>query len=99
MKTAEIHLSYFKQGDDLQSCLEGADYNIIEGLENHSQMLQHCSNHLNKIKNLIKKQKNIKEININADCHFISIEGPDSFIDELIENDLAEIVEYEESID
>jgi hypothetical protein len=101
LKTAEIHLLYFKQGDDLQACLEGADYNIVQGLENHSEMLKYCGRHLDKIRNLIKNKyfKEIKNIKIDADCHFISIEGPDDFIDELVEKELAEIHEYEESID
>lgn len=91
MKSAEIHVGYFKQGDDLQGCLSNCDNHPIEALSGYASMLKDCSTHIDRIFHIIvtNYKDKIKEIEITADCHFIEISGPDELIDELVKQDLA----------
>mgnify|MGYP001564129334 CR=1 FL=1 len=98
MKSAEIHVGYFKQGDDLQGCLSNCDNHPIKSLSSYARMLKDCSVHIDRIVHIIATnyEDEIKEIEITADCHFIEISGPDNLIDELVEQGLAVHIEEEE---
>ena len=94
-KTAEIHLGYFKQGDDMHQALEKSK-DVAEALETHSDWLQGTSEHLLAIKKSIddynastKKTCEENEISIHADTHYIGITGPAKFINKLIKDELA----------
>lgn len=91
MKSAEIHVGYFKQGDDLQGCLSNCANHPANALSSYASMLKECSTHIDRIFHIIvtNYEDRIKEIEITADCHFIEISGPDELIDELVEQDLA----------
>lgn len=90
MKTVVIHLGYFKQGDDLDACIEMAGGNPIEGIYNHLALIDDVKNHLSKIIDIVEKY-NHNDITINADAHAINITGPDKMIKELQEQDLVEV--------
>ena len=91
MKDLEIHLLYFKQGDDLSHCLESTKTNE-EALEYHAEMLKNASEHLLQIRDIIKGH----DVQIQAGTHYIGICGEDSVMDKLIELDLAEEMDYED---
>lgn len=90
MKHAEIHLGYFKQGDDLASCLKKtgstsqAFLTLAEQLSSVSQQLSAIGLNVD------------DSVEIEADCHYISIYGSDEIINTLIQRGLAVEVEYEE---
>ena len=90
MKTAEIHLPYYKQGDDLGAQLE--TYPVPEALEIDAQLLDEAARILRSIKELIADIP----VNIQADTHMIVIDGPDELIDKLIAAGLAEIPEWDD---
>lgn len=92
MKIAEIHLPYFKQGDDLARHLADCD-SVEEALEMHAQCMEVAAGMLMEIAERIEGH----DVTMRADTHWISIEGPDELIDELIAEDLAE--EYDDEFD
>lgn len=78
-KTAELHLPIFKQGDDLRACLHQHD-TVREALIAYSGMLAEAQ----AIVTALAKHGHQIEV-IQADTHFIEVEGPSSLVDELIE--------------
>lgn len=91
MKTAEIHLPYFKQGDDLAYHL-ARTRDVAEALEAHARQMESVSESLRSVKTIIAGQA----VEIDADTHMIQIDGPDEIIDRLVEHGLAEIPQYED---
>lgn len=84
MKTAEVHLSLFKQGDDLGHHLQESK-SIPEALERYALQLESVVQHLRSLKDAIKGH----EVEMEADTHYISITGSDKLIDTLLEKDLV----------
>lgn len=80
MKHADIHLPYFKQGDDLSHHLEHCA-TVEEALEAHAQQLEYAATILRKVRDMIAGQ----EVKIDADTHMIMASGPDEIIDALID--------------
>lgn len=91
MKKAEINLPYFKQGDDLNNCLEQSK-TIEDGLALHASFLKQAADQLLKIRQIISEKL---EISIYADAHHIGISGPDEVINMLVDSQLADFVEYD----
>jgi len=91
MKSCEIHLGYFKQGDDLHGCIQKSK-TPADALLLHSQMLIEIAKHLVKIHDLVGQQP----IELDADAHHIGLIGPDELVNELIKQELADAVEEDE---
>jgi hypothetical protein len=85
MKYADLHLPYFKQGDDLDHFVRTCA-TPREALEAHARMLECAAAVLRKVKDIAAGH----EIKIEADVHFIRVEGPDDVIDALIAAELVE---------
>ena len=66
MKQADIHLPYFKQGDDLAHHIAQSD-SIEEALEAHAQQLEFAAVVLRKVKDMITGQG----VKVQADTHMI----------------------------
>lgn len=97
-KTAELNLLYFKKGDDLRGHIESTD-NIVEALKDHSDSLLQSSEKLKNLANAIEKYKNFEnKFDVQADTHVIVITGPEKWIDELIELDLLDEVDYMDDV-
>lgn len=97
VKSADIHLPYFKQGDDLHHHLEN-EPTIEQALEAHARQMEHTAQILREVKSKIVGA----EIEMQADVHFISISGPASVIDALLAAELAserDWLEEEEDLD
>lgn len=93
-KYATIHLGYFKQGNDLEGCIEknpDDTVNVKKTLKNHVLLLESVIDHL---KQIDEKIPEINDCTIDGDTHFISIEGSERIINDLVSNNLAEIDEY-----
>jgi hypothetical protein len=99
MKSYEIHLPYFKQGDDLCCCLEDSKDNVVEALEKHAEMLNDAARQLICIKNVIEETKTNDKVYINAGTHVIEIDGPESLLKELLKNELIEVMEFDDGDD
>ena len=95
MKHATINLPYFRQGDDLDYFLCQV-LTIEEAIEAHALTLDAAAKQLRDIKAAIT---NVPNVEIEADCHHISIYGPNHLIYGLIEQDLATPDEPEEDDD
>lgn len=80
MKYADVHLPYFKQGDDLSHHLSQCS-SVEEALEAHAHQLEHAADILRKIKAMIAGQG----ISVDADTHMIQVSGPDEIIEALID--------------
>ena len=98
IKKATIHLGYFKQGDDLSGCLvknnHNGSVNTKKTIEKHIYLLESVISHLKQINDKIPE---INNCIIDGDTHYISIEGDEEIINDLISNELAHLVEdYEE---
>jgi len=80
MKDADLHLPYYKQGDDLRHHLSRCA-TVEEALEAHAQQLEVAASILRKVKQVIAGQ----EVTIQADTHMIIVSGPDEVIEALID--------------
>jgi uncharacterized protein YciI len=86
-KHAEIHLPYFKQGDDLGHFLTQNKNDPSAAMKDHASMLKYAAKQLEQVAEYLDEH-NIK-LNVQADTHCIFIDGPTAAIDELIKMDLA----------
>jgi hypothetical protein len=84
MKYADIHLPYYKQGDDLSHHLSQCG-TLDEALEAHARQLEYAAEILRKVKTMIAGQ----DVKCDADTHMIQVSGPDSIIDALIDANYA----------
>lgn len=84
MKDADIHLPYFKQGDDLSHHLEHCA-TVEEALAAHAQQLELAADILRKVRDMIAGQ----DVKIEADTHMIMASGPDEIIEALIDSKYA----------
>jgi len=91
MKTVEIHLGYFKQGDDLHSCVEDVGNRVL-AINALANRLETVVEHLDEIYEIVRD----KEIEIEADTHYIGITCEDEVAQELVDAGLAYFPEYEE---
>ncbi len=80
MKYADVHLPYFKQGDDLRHHLSQCA-TVEEALEAHAQQLEYAAELLRKVRQMIAGQG----VTIDADTHMIQVSGPDQIIEALID--------------
>lgn len=100
MKYAEIHLPYFKQGDDLNHHLSQCS-TVEEALEAHAQQLEYAAAILRKVKEIVTGQG----VKFDADTHMIQVSGQDAIIEALIDAQYAsrpfgeEDEEYEDDDD
>lgn len=94
MKNAEIHLPYFKQGDDMQACLEHTE-TVEAAIEQHATQLEAAAKQLREIKAKVAGH----DVHIDADTHMIWISGPDDLITSLVEAELAAWDPFEDEWD
>jgi len=87
-RTIDIHLGYFKQGDDLANCL-GETNSPVEALKAHAERMRSVAEHLDKIAAIVADFP----IEINADTHHIEMTCDEDLAQKLIDEDLAENVE------
>jgi len=90
MKTVEVCLPYFKQGDDLAECVAGATSHK-NALKLHANMLRGAAGILEQIYEVVGDT----EIEISADTHCIFVNCEDSVADCLIDLGLAYLLEFE----
>lgn len=83
-----IHLAYYKQGDDLQSCLDDAK-SPESAFRLHAEMLRGDADHLDRIADMIGDE----EVVVEAGTHMIAIECSEGLAQRLVEADLATIPE------
>jgi hypothetical protein len=94
MKTVEIHLAYFKQGDDMHYYAENTK-TPIDAFEQHSQNMIQVSEQLKGIADILRKNHHrMKDVSIDADTHMIFLNCPDDIADELVEAQLASFPEW-----
>jgi hypothetical protein len=66
-KTYELHLPYYKQGDDLQFALERTGNDSKKALELHAEMLEVTAT-------MLREVSEVEGIKVEvADCHFIEV--------------------------
>jgi len=83
---AEVHLGYYKQGDDLGHFLEKKK-DPVKALKAHAECMRSVAKHLEEIASVIGKRS--KEIDLNGDTHCIWMIGPTEIIKKLISKGLA----------
>lgn len=94
----EIWLPYFKQGDDLGWHLRpdketGQVNTACEAFQLHSQQMQHVSDILQNISNILRKYP-VDGVSAEGDTHHIHVEGPPELIQELVKEELGNIPEW-----
>ena len=94
--TVDVHLSYFKQGDDMHSCIveNNGKMDVKASIRNHVALLQSVINHLNKINELIPEGN---DLTLSADTHCISLSGNKDLLQKLVDNNLASFDEFDNS--
>lgn len=94
MKTVDIWLPYFKQGDDLGHCLDYFKGDIPAALEADASNLKAAAQTLLRIKEIIEETDTTDQVSIYADTHHIDLTGPDDVIQCLINEGIGEEPEY-----
>jgi len=94
MKEAEIHLPYFKQGDDLHHHLTHCD-SVEEALEGHAKQLEFAATILRGVRSMVAEQG----VEMDADTHMIMVSGPDEIIEALVDAKYATIPNWDEDGD
>jgi hypothetical protein len=94
-KTAEFHLPVFKQGSDLRDNVERAKGSNYKGLLLYAKRLHSAATLCEALAVEVKGMRNVE---IDADTSRISVIGPETWIDKLIEMGLLldEAIEEEE---
>jgi hypothetical protein len=77
-KSAELHLPYHKQGDDLAHCQNDAD-NAKSAMLSHAAILTEAAGILKTVASRLSDTASI-----DADCHYISITDKQEIIDSLV---------------
>jgi hypothetical protein len=93
-KTVQVSLGYFKQGDDLHSCLEKAG-DPQEALKAHAEQLRSVAEHLDKLAEMVAGH----EISINADTHMIMMTCEEELAIKLLKADMVDEDPWEEDED
>ena len=83
-KVVEIHLPYFKQGDDLRRCLKDTT-GVADALEQHALLMDAAARQLRAVKDLVNGQP----VTVQAGTHHIGMSGPPALMDRLVAKDLA----------
>lgn len=102
---AEIHLSLWKQGDDMESAMQEAQEiggTVADGLFIFNQRLDDVKLHVNLIKAGIEhfSPELQKEVEISGDTHSINISGPDEVIESLLAQGIVdELEDFDEDDD
>ena len=96
-KTFEFRLPYFKQGDDLQHCLQECKGDLAKAFARHAEMLtagaQMLTNLAAEVQTLLASGA---QIDVNADCHMIEVTGDAELLQPLVEKGLLELSPYDE---
>ena len=87
----DVHLGYFKQGDDLGHCLSNTD-SPQEALKMHANNMRSVAEHLDKIAAIVEGQT----VDIDADTHHIGLACDEDIAKKLLDAELAEKVDYDE---
>jgi len=93
-KYADIRLFYYKEGDDLATCIVRNDdgtMNVKESFQRHIGLLQASIDKLQSIHDTIPDDNTCK---LDADTHHIGIYGDDNVVQALIDKDLASLDEF-----
>lgn len=85
MKSAELHLPYFKQGEDLEYALEHSE-NVPEALESHANQLRFAADTLTTLADALRGQA----VRISAHDYKIVITAAAGLIDDLIEREILD---------
>lgn len=94
MKSYNIHLPYFKQGDDLAHYLD--EYkNNIEALRAHSLALAYGARQLNEIADILSEFPSA-DVVFSTGAHMISIEAPNKVINKLLKKELIKEEDWDE---
>jgi hypothetical protein len=94
MKSVELTHLFFKAGDDMAHHVK-TTASAADALEAFAGQMDYAAQHLRAVKDIVAGHP----VTIQADCHFITIEGPDEVIDKLVMEELADEVEDEEDED
>jgi len=81
----EIHLGYFKQGDDLAHCLKETK-TPEAAFKMHAEIMRSVAEHLDKVAALVAKHK----VEVQADTHMIQICCDKKMASTLIKAELAD---------
>lgn len=91
--TAQIRLPYFKQGDDMQSCLahdKSGKVDVKSSILAHIDLLKAATQQL---KDIHESLPDDGEYTLHADTHYIGLTGPENVINNLVNKELASIEE------
>jgi hypothetical protein len=94
MPLYQIVLPYYKQGDDLGYAIKH-EGEIGKGLLMHAEMLKDGAQQLEDIFAIVSKY-GFDKICVDADTHFISVNGPQDMLDELVSLKLVDVDENKE---
>ena len=102
---AEIHLPYYKQGDDFKNCLEQCRDDPRKALKMHAEMLRGSADMLDEVAEIIQQDRpkavasklsGKYPVKMDGDTHVIWISGSPKIIKKLVDKSLAYLWEDEE---
>ena len=98
-RRAELHLPYFKQGDDMANCLVNKDDGSIDAktsIKNHIKLLEHTIEILQQLHDNIPDDN---DISIDARTHCIWVEGHCAIITRLLDKEILDPSPFEDDED
>lgn len=91
----EVHLGYYKQGDDMYGCIveKNGRVDIKATIANHVKLLESVVTHLNELNKLIPEDNDLE---LHADTHFIGLSGNKEVLQKLVDAKLANFDDFDD---
>lgn len=96
IKQYNLHLPVFKQGDDLSHHLERNKDNPIRAFRDLAAQYECAAEICKDVAQALATIKNISDVEVQADTHFIGISAPERYMRQLIEQEMLVEEIYDE---
>lgn len=90
MKSYELHLPVWKQGDDLSASIDAANGNVAEGFKNQAETYEMAASMCRKMASVAVEHK----LEVYADTHHIGIDGPEDILEKLVKEDVLDTFDW-----
>jgi hypothetical protein len=99
MNSYELWIHY-KQGDELASCLEETDQEVIPALRLWADRLERGVQHIFRLADFLENQApDPPPVTITADTHHIGFDGPEKVLRAAVEQELLLVMDFDDPDD
>lgn len=94
VKQYNLYLPVFKQGDDLSHHLERSKDNPIRAFRGLADQYQEAAQICRTVSKTLSDIKDLSDIEVQADTHFIGITIPEKYVRKLVEQEILVEEDY-----